>query len=141
MISSTKLTGDFMKKNKKLLKTTPPSLSEPLRYHIGKPQEHFVDKDAFVIVSEDGGISEVGEEGIAICGFLGKAITGKNGIAFAEIGGRAQGDLGSALVFIHLNENQQIRCKTVYVGEDGILPNQPYMLTPQNQIMPEYQVE
>jgi hypothetical protein len=108
------------------------------RYVVGQYQEHIVAKNAFVGVGADEGVVEVGNEGIAVCGWLGKAITGERGAVVVETGGIGQGDWGSTLIFLYPESNEYVGCKVGYVRPNQLLPNTPYTLDLNHEIVPHF---
>lgn len=87
------------------------------------------------IASEEFQTATVGDRGLAIAGMLvqagGKAIAGDGGIAMTQGGGpngTAQAGEDGLLAMLW-NDGRRDRLAVAYVGEEGIAPDTPYLLT------------
>ena len=77
----------------------------------------------------DYGTATAGDYGTATAGHGGTATAGNKGTATAGDGGTATaGDGGTLQIKWWDEKSRRYRIATVYVGEDGILPNVPYRL-------------
>ncbi len=75
----------------------------------------------------DGGTATAGSHGTATAGYCGTVTAGNYGTATAGDYGTATAGDGGILVIKYYDGNRY-RLATVYVGENGILPNTPYRL-------------
>ena len=83
-----------------------------------------------------GGISTSGDYGTSTSGYYGTSTSGVGGTSTSGVGGTSTSGYNGTLVIKYWDNNTlRIKLATAYVGENGILPNTPYVLNEKNEFV------